>query len=181
MTCCGLWSLAVHLLLSIFGVSGVVVVVQSWSTLRPPALCHHMLSLYFIPGRCNPHLHIQCWTEHRFLFFFSPGCGCVPSPCLLQCVPSSCCPSPFYPMRCCSLSPTATTCSGSMDHSFMVITNVLTRVTQSRGAVDYRECHYVCKHSLRCNEYRCEQASRSILHRGLCPNRDGELLWMDKL
>lgn len=70
MTCCGLWSLAVHLLLSIFGVSGVVVVVHSWSTLRPPALCHHMLSLYFIPGRCSPHLHIQCWTEHRFLFFF---------------------------------------------------------------------------------------------------------------
>lgn len=139
--------------------------------------CHCTLSLDAVTHTCT--FNVRLNTDS--CFFFSPGCGCVPSPCLLQCVPSSCCPSPFYPMRCCSLSPTATTCSGSMDHSFMVITNVLTRVTQSRGAVDYRECHYVCKHSLRCNEYRCEQASRSILHRGLCPNRDGELLWMDKL
>lgn len=54
------------------------------------------------------------------VFLLFPGCGCAHSPCLSQSVLCSFSPFPFCPMRCCSPSHRATTCSGSTDLLFMV-------------------------------------------------------------
>lgn len=71
--------------------------------------------------RSVQHMHTR---YHQWLLSLSLspllGCGCVPSLYLLLCVLSSSCPFLFCPMRCCSASHRATTCSGSMDRSFTV-------------------------------------------------------------
>lgn len=68
----------------------------------------------------NTHMHRFDVTDGLFSLF-PPGCGCVRSPCLLQCVLCSFSPSPYCQMRCCSPSHRATICSGLMDPLFMVL------------------------------------------------------------
>lgn len=72
-------------------------------------------SLAFHPGSA-----VQRKTNPRGLTGgFSPslpaGCGCARSRCLSPCALFCCCPFLSCPMRCCTASLTATTCSGSMD------------------------------------------------------------------
>lgn len=104
---------------------------------RLSALCPYTLALYYlIPGHpsLSPRLHCDAEAKYKHtlilsFFFFPPllGCGCVRSPCLLQCVPCSFSPSLFCPMRCCSPSRRVTTCSGSMDRSSTVHLTVFIR------------------------------------------------------
>lgn len=82
-------------------------------------------SLAFYPGSAVQSQSSTCPHQRPFSPSLLAGCGCARSLCPSPCVQFSCCPFLSCPMRCCSASLTATTCSGSMDLSSVVLFIVL--------------------------------------------------------
>ena len=110
-------------------------------TILSPSLLTEKLQETHTP-KCFVHFH-----ENEFLHCHKlsppPGCGCVHSPSLWRCVLCCSSPSPSCPMRCCSPSLTATTCSGSMAHSSTVLYLVYT-TTNTAFHVYTTTTHSIC-------------------------------------